>query len=105
MSCQRNDGNNKGPSPSFKNGKASKMLTYVAVSCSTLLADKAYGTKEILAYLQRNDADYAISPKCNTRIPWRCDWWLYKDRQSAFSPNSRISDVFLPDMISQPVPS
>jgi transposase len=59
---------------------AVEVLTHVDVSVSTVLADKAYGTKEILDYLQINDADYAIPPKSNTRIPWRCDWWLYKER-------------------------
>ena len=57
-----------------------EMLTHVDVSDSTVLADKAYGTKEILDFLQTNDADYAIPSKSNTRIPWRCDWRLYKER-------------------------
>lgn len=56
------------------------VLSHVDISDSTVLADRAYGTKEILDYLQTNDADYAIPPKRNTRIPWRCDWWLYKER-------------------------
>lgn len=56
------------------------MLTHIDISGSTVLADKAYETKGILDYPQTNDADYAILPKSNTRIPWRCDWWLYKKR-------------------------
>ena len=59
---------------------AVEVLTHIDISNSTVLADKAYGTKEILDYLQTNDADYAIPPKSNTRVPWRCDWWLYKER-------------------------
>lgn len=55
------------------------VLTHVGISYSTVLADKAYGTKDILDYLQVHDADYAIPPKSNTRIPWRCDWSLHKE--------------------------
>ena len=47
---------------------------------NTILADKAYGTNEILDYIQQQDGDYAIPPKSNTRNPWRCDWALYKER-------------------------
>lgn len=59
---------------------AVEVLSHVDIMNSTILADKAYGTNEILDYIQLQDADYAIPPKCNTRIPWRCDWWLYKER-------------------------
>jgi len=60
--------------------EAVSVLSHVDISGSTILADKAYGTNEILDYLQIRDADYAIPPKSNTRAPWRCDWWLYKER-------------------------
>lgn len=56
------------------------VLAHVDISDSTILADRAYGAKDILDYIQVHDADYAIPPKSNTRIPWRCDWWLYKER-------------------------
>ena len=56
------------------------VLSHVPLSQSTVLADKAYGSNDILDYLQVQDADYAIPPKSNTRVPWRCDWWLYKER-------------------------
>ena len=56
------------------------MLSGIGISESTILADKAYGTKEILDYIQRQDGDYAIPPKSNTRNPWKCDWVLYKER-------------------------
>lgn len=59
---------------------AVEVLSHVNIMDSTILADKAYGTNEILDYIQLQDADYAIPPKSNTRIPWRCDWWLYKER-------------------------
>lgn len=45
-----------------------------------MLADKAYGTKEILDYIQIRDGEYTIPPKSNATTPWRCDWWVYKER-------------------------
>ena len=33
------------------------------LSESTILADKAYGTNEILDYIQQQDGGYAIPPK------------------------------------------
>lgn len=59
---------------------ATEVLSHMNISDSTILADKAYGTNEILDFIQRQDGDYAIPPKSNARIPWRCDWWLYKER-------------------------
>lgn len=59
---------------------AIEVLSHEDISESSILADKAYGTNEILDYIQLQDASYAIPPKSNTRIPWRCDWWLYKER-------------------------
>ena len=56
------------------------VLSHIDISNSTVLADKAYGTKEILDYIQQQDGDYAIPPKSNTRNPWKCDWFLYKER-------------------------
>ena len=59
---------------------AVEVLSHLNIENSTILADKAYGTNEILDYIQVQDADYAIPPKSNTRVPWRCDWWRYKER-------------------------
>lgn len=56
------------------------VLSHLDISDSTILADKAYGTNEILDYIQMQDADYVIPPKSNTRNPWRYDWVLYKER-------------------------
>ena len=56
------------------------ILSHLDVSNSTILADKAYGTSEILDYIQRQDGDYVIPPKSNSRNPWKCDWFLYKER-------------------------
>lgn len=56
------------------------VLSHVELLNSTILADKAYGTNEILDYIQQQDGDYAIPPKSNARTAWRCDWTLYKER-------------------------
>jgi len=52
----------------------------VDISQSNVLVDKAYGTNEILDYIQIQDSEYIIPPKSNTVNPWRCDWWVYKER-------------------------
>ena len=56
------------------------MLSNINISESTILADKAYGTKEILDYIQKEDGDYAIPPKSNSTVKWRYDHILYKER-------------------------
>ena len=38
-----------------------------------ILADKAYGTKEIRTYLHDQSARYTIPPKVNTKQPWLFD--------------------------------
>jgi hypothetical protein len=56
------------------------VLSHVDISQSNVLADKAYGTNEILDYIQRQDSEYTIPPKANTVNPWYCHLALYKDR-------------------------
>ena len=56
------------------------VLTHIDISNRTILADKAYGTAQILDYIQQQDGDYVIPPKSNTKNPWKCDWFLYKER-------------------------
>ncbi|MFR2929266.1 MAG: transposase [Oscillospiraceae bacterium] len=45
-----------------------------------ILADKAYGTKEIRTYLHDQFARYTIPPKVNTKQPWPFDKEMYKRR-------------------------
>ena len=47
---------------------------------SNLLGDKAYGTKEILAYINEHGATVVIPPKSNAKDPWPVDYCLYKER-------------------------
>lgn len=56
------------------------VLSHVDISQSNVLGDKAYGTNEILDYIQRQDGEYTIPPKSNTVNPWRYDWTFYKER-------------------------
>ena len=50
------------------------------ISGSNILGDKAYGTHEIREYITGQNADYVIPPKSNTKEPWDCDYYLYKER-------------------------
>lgn len=59
---------------------AIELLKKVDIAGSNILGDKAYGTKEIRAYITEKDADYTIPPKSNPKEPWEYDYWLYKER-------------------------
>jgi hypothetical protein len=48
---------------------AADVLSHVDISQSDVLADKAYGTNEILDYIQHQDSEYTIPPKANTKNP------------------------------------
>ena len=59
---------------------AVELLSRLDLTDSNVLADKAYGTNQILNYIQSADGEYTIPPKSNTVRPWLCDWHIYKDR-------------------------
>lgn len=59
---------------------AVNVLSHIDISESNVLGDKAYGTNQILDYIQRQDSEYTIPPKSNAIQPWKCDWWTYKER-------------------------
>lgn len=59
---------------------ATDVLSHTNIVGSNILADKAYGTKEIREYVTSNNATYTIPPKSNAQNPWECDWWVYKER-------------------------
>lgn len=56
------------------------LLKTVNIKGSHVLADRAYGSKEIRSYITSQQAEYVIPPKTNAKEPWDVDWWLYKDR-------------------------
>ena len=57
-------------------------LAAVDISGSVILADKAYGTSDVRAYIERQGSSYCIPPKSNTVAPWDCDYWHYKERHA-----------------------
>ena len=56
------------------------LLKKVDITTSNILGDKAYGSKEIRSYITENGESYTIPPKSNTKEPWACDYYLYKER-------------------------
>jgi transposase len=62
------------------NTVAIDLLSNIDIKNANILGDKAYGTKEIRTYIASQEAVYTIPPKSNTKEPWDCDWWLYKER-------------------------
>lgn len=60
--------------------QAQDALSSVPVEGGIVLADKAYGSKDIRKYIASRDATYCIPPKSNEKSPWPCDWWQYKER-------------------------
>ena len=50
---------------------AIKLMNLTSIAGSNLLGDKAYGTKEILTYIQEHGAIVVIPPKSNAKEPGR----------------------------------
>lgn len=59
---------------------AIELMNKTDIAGSNLLGDKAYGTKEILAYISEHGATVVIPPKSNAKDPWPVDYCLYKER-------------------------
>lgn len=59
---------------------AIELMSMTDIAGSNLLGDKAYGTKEILAYIREQGAAVVIPPKSNAKEPWPVDFYLYKER-------------------------
>jgi len=59
---------------------AIELMGMTDIAGSNLLGDKAYGTKEIQAYIEECGATVVISPKSNAKEPWPIDYCLYKER-------------------------
>ena len=55
-------------------------LEHLTIKGSTVLADKAYGSKDNRAYITEKEADYCIPPRENVTEPWPCDYFHYKER-------------------------
>lgn len=57
-----------------------ELLEKVKISGSHVLADRAYGAREIREYISEHGASYVIPPQSNVSEPWPVDWHLYKER-------------------------
>jgi transposase len=60
--------------------EAVPLLGEVALDGSTVLGDKAYGSKEIRAYIESQSGSYCIPPQSNVSEPWAVDFFHYKER-------------------------
>jgi len=56
------------------------VLDGVTLTGSLLIGDKAYGTLDIRNYIESQGGSYCIPPKSNTKHPWDCDFYQYKER-------------------------
>ena len=59
---------------------AVELMEMTDITGANMLGDKAYGTKEILAYIKEHGASVVIPPKRNAKEPWEVDYYLYKER-------------------------
>ena len=59
---------------------AVELMRKIDITDSNVLGDKAYGTKEIIAYIKEHGATVVIPPKSNAKEPWSVDYSLYKER-------------------------
>ena len=57
-----------------------ELLEKAKINGSNVLADRAYGSKTIRAYISEQGASYVIPPQSNVSDPWPVDWCLYKER-------------------------
>ena len=73
--------------------KAVEILSQLNIQGSNILADKAYGTREIREYIEGEGGRYTIPPKSNTKEKWECDYLIIRIRKdilwNAFSISSK----------------
>jgi len=60
--------------------EAETALVDVLLEGTTVLGDKAYGSKAIRDLITLAGASYCIPPKSNDKHPWEYDRFLYKER-------------------------
>lgn len=67
------------PSPCNDSTHSIDLMDKTNITGNNLLGDKAYSTKEILAYINEHGT-VVIPPKSNAKDPWPVDYCLYKER-------------------------
>ena len=60
--------------------EAVPLLSEVSLNGSTILGDKAFGAKEIRAYIEAQGGTFCIPPQSNVKEPWEVDYSHYKER-------------------------
>lgn len=60
--------------------EAVPLLSEVSLEGSAVLGDKAFGSKEIRAYIESRGGTYCIPPQSNVKEPWDVDYSHYKER-------------------------
>ena len=68
------------PANDHDSTRAIELMKKTDITGSNFLGDKAYGTKEIIAYIKEHGATVVIPPKSNAKEPWEIDYCLYKER-------------------------
>ena len=59
---------------------AIEVLAGIDLTDVNVIADKAYGTKEIMEYINASEGSFTIPPKSNPKDPWECDFYAYCER-------------------------
>jgi transposase len=60
--------------------EAQECLESIDLEGTIVMADKAYGSKEIRESIQAGGGTVCIPPKSNEKKPWPCDYVQYKER-------------------------
>lgn len=56
------------------------LLEQIDLAGINVIADKVYGSIEIIEYIEENGDYYAIPPKSSIKEPWEVEFGLYKER-------------------------
>lgn len=55
-------------------------MSEVSLNGNTVLGDKAFGAKDIRAYIEAQGGDHCIPPQSNVKELWDVDYYRYKER-------------------------
>ena len=72
--------NHLSPGNDHDSKHALELLSDLSTSESYVIADKAYGSKQIREHIEKQGWHYKIPPKSNAVDPWTYDQWRYRER-------------------------